>query len=256
MEQEGIYLYGIIETHRHRTFGPIGIGGREDEVFTIDGDDLGVVASRHPITPTLRNIQNMLTHERVLEGIMKEYDSVLPICFGTIAPTVEKVRTLLETRQHEFRHLLKIMNHKVELGVKGIWKNRERIFKDLVREHKELNSLKRNLLKASGQKDRGSAIEAGKRVEQALIEKKEKEAEAVVQQLRGSAVEYKLNPPILEEMFLNASFLVDQGRIKEFDNLMADLSDQYIERYDFWYAGPLPAFNFVRTVIYSEEWEK
>ena len=57
-------------------------------------------------------------------------------------------------------------------------------------------------------------------------------------------------------MFVNASFLVDKGREKEFDNIMGDLSEEYKRKVKFMYTGPLPVFNFVNIVIYPEEWEK
>ena len=55
---------------------------------------------------------------------------------------------------------------------------------------------------------------------------------------------------------MNAAFLVDKGREKEFDNIMDELSDEYQDRIEFLYAGPLPVFNFVNIVIYPAEWEK
>jgi hypothetical protein len=55
---------------------------------------------------------------------------------------------------------------------------------------------------------------------------------------------------------MNAAFLVDKGREKEFDNIIDDLDDQYKARMNFMYAGPLPIFNFVNIVIYPAEWEK
>jgi hypothetical protein len=57
-------------------------------------------------------------------------------------------------------------------------------------------------------------------------------------------------------MFMNAAFLVDKGREKEFDNIMDDLSDEYAEKIRFMYAGPLPPYNFINITIYPEEWEK
>ena len=69
-------------------------------------------------------------------------------------------------------------------------------------------------------------------------------------------MDYKLNKTIGVEMFMNASFLVDKGREKEFDNVMDDLGEKYKGRIRFMYAGPLPVFNFVNIVIYPEEWEK
>ena len=96
----------------------------------------------------------------------------------------------------------------------------------------------------------------GKMVEQALAEKKKKEAQDIIDALRRTAYDHKLNKAIGDEMFMNAAFLVYKGREKEFDNIMDDLNDEYKNRVKFMYAGPLPVFNFVNITIYPEEWEK
>jgi hypothetical protein len=75
--------------------------------------------------------------------------------------------------------------------------------------------------------------------------------------LRRIAIEYKLNKTVGDEMFMNAVFLVDKSREKEFDNnIMDDLSNKYKDRIRFMYAGPMPPFNFVNITIYPEEWER
>jgi hypothetical protein len=93
-------------------------------------------------------------------------------------------------------------------------------------------------------------------VEEALKKKKEREAEKIVDALRRTAFEYKLNKIIGDEMFMNAAFLVDKGWEKEFDNIIEDLSEKYRDRVKFVYVGPVPVYSFVNIVIYPEEWEK
>jgi hypothetical protein len=99
-------------------------------------------------------------------------------------------------------------------------------------------------------------MEVGKMVEKDLEKKKEKEAERIVDVLRRTAFDYKLNKTVGDEMFMNVAFLVDKGREKEFDNMMDDLSEGYKNRIKFLYTGPLPVFNFVNITIYPEEWER
>ena len=110
--------------------------------------------------------------------------------------------------------------------------------------------------KDKAKKNVPAKTEAGKMVEKALVKKKEKEAEIIVDALRRTSVNFKLNRTIGDEMFMNAAFLVDKGREKEFDNIMDDLRGEYKDRVKFMYTGPLPVFNFVNIVIYPEEWEK
>lgn len=68
---------------------------------------------------------------------MNEFDSVLPVRFDTVASNADEIRNLLDRRHREFRILLKNMDHKIELGVKGSWKNMNAIFEEIVEENRE-----------------------------------------------------------------------------------------------------------------------
>ena len=255
MEKEGHYIYCIIGSAQDRNFGPNGMGSR-GEVLTIGYNDLCMVVSSHPLTKFVISRDNLITHESVIETVMKEFDSVLPVRFGTIASSADEIRNLLDRRYREFKNLLKDMDHKIELGVKGTWKDMKTIYKEIVEENKDLQRAKAEILNTRGKKNIGAKIEVGKLVEEALARKKEKEQEGVAEILRRIAFDHKLNKTVGGEMFMNAAFLVDKGREKEFDNLMEELTDHYKSRATFIYAGPLPVFNFVNVAIYPEEWEK
>lgn len=256
MEKEGKYVYCIIGTKHERNFGPIGIGGRGDEVLTIGYDDLSMVVSARPMTRFVVARENMLAHEKVIEEVMKEFDSVLPVRFGTIASSADEVRNLLDRRHREFKNLLRDMDHKVELGVKGIWKNMDIVFKEIVEENKVIKKLKEKIQNDTGKKNVQLKREIGKMIEDALVKKKEKEAQSIVDVLRRVSINYRLNKTITDEIFMNSAFLVDKGREKEFDNVMDEVSQKYENRIKFTYTGPLPVYNFVNIVIYPEEWEK
>ncbi len=255
MEREGKYIYCIIGTKQERNFGPVGIGGRGDEVLTIGYDDLSMVVSNHAMTKFVVNSENILAHEKVIEEVMKEFASVLPVRFGTVASNADEVRNLLDRRHNEFKNLLRDMEHKIELDVKGVWKNMDVIFKEIIKENKEIKKAREKIQNDTGKKIQAK-MEVGKMVEQALVKKKQKEAEKLVDFLRRTVFDCKLNKTIADNMFMNAAFLVDKGREKEFDNIMDDLDDKYKARIKFIYTGPLPVFNFVNIVIYPEEWER
>jgi hypothetical protein len=255
MQKEGKYIYCIIETKQERNFGPIGIGGQGNEVLTIGYDDLSMVVSSYPLTRITANKDNMLTHQKIIEQVMQEFDGVLPVRFGTIASGADEVRNLLDRRCREFKTALRDMDHKIELGVKSIWTNMEAIFDEIVQENETIRNLKKTI-EEQGCEDTQAKMSVGRLVKQALDKKKQKQAEELVNRLKRIAVEYKLNDTIGDEMFMNAAFLTDKGREKEFDNIMDDLSDQFKKMARFLYTGPLPVFNFVNIVIYPEEWEK
>lgn len=256
MQRDGKYIYCIIASDYDINLGPIGIGGRGDLVTTIGFDGLCMVVSDHPLSRFVVNPENMLAHQKVIEEVMKEFRSVLPIRFGTIAATPDEIRNLLNRRYSEFMELLKQFENKVELNVRGTWKNMGMIYKEIDKEHVELQKIRAEIEKLHDQKKRNSKIdEAGKLVERALIEKKAEEAGKIIDAFRKSVFEFKHNKTSSDAMFMNTAFLVNSGREVEFDNIMADLGNRYEDRSDFVYAAQLPIFNFIDLKIFPEKWE-
>ncbi len=255
MYQDGKYIYCIIETNQDRNFGPIGIGGRGDEVLTIGYENLSVVVSNHPITKFVVSRENILAHEKVIEEVMKEFDSVLPVRYGTVAASTDEIRNLLDKRYREFITMLQNMDHMIELNVKASWTNMSSIFKEIDQESKDITGLKKKLNEVNKENKHEIKVEIGKLVEKAIEQKKEDYADEIVGELRYSAIEFKMNKTYGDAMFLNAAFLVTKGHEIEFDNIMDDLSEKFKDKIKFAYTGPLPVFNFANITIYPEEWE-
>ncbi|MCK9426997.1 MAG: GvpL/GvpF family gas vesicle protein [Ignavibacteriaceae bacterium] len=256
MAKEGKYIYCIIDTKQDRYFGSIGVGNRGDEVLTIGYDNLGMVVSNYPLAQIDVNHENMLAHEKVIETVMKEFDSVLPVRYGTIASNADEIRNLLDRRYREFKNLLRDMDRKIELSVKGLWGNMDVVFKEIIEENKEIKKAKEEVQNIGEEISVQSKIEIGKLVDEALQQKKEKESQYIIDTLQKTYIDLKLNKTLGDEMFINASFLVDRGREKEFDNIMNDLSEEFKDRIKFKYTGPLPVFNFTNIAIYPETWER
>lgn len=238
MRDEGMYLYCIIKGNEGRNFGPIGIGDRGDVVYTIGYQDLSCVISSTPMTKYVINRENMMAHERVIEEVMKDY-TVLPVRFCTIATSAQEVRSLLRKRYVEFNSLLRDMDNKIELGLKAFWKDMDLIFQEIAGKNEKVKRLKK----------KGAALELGKMVKSALEVKKEREGKQIINVLKGPAIDFRTNKVVGDNMIINAAFLVDRGREREFDNNMEDLEKEYAERINFKYVGPAPPFNFVNIVV-------
>ena len=255
MSGEGKYIYGIVASSQERNFGPIGIGERGDEVMTISYENLSMVVSNHPVAKFVLEPKAILAHEKVVEKIMQEYHSVLPVKFGTAARNADEVRNLLDRRYREFMDLLNYFENKIELNIKCEWKSMNDVFLRIGEEHQEIKMLKEKIQQNNCESDIGKMVELGKIVEQELMRRNEDAGDAVLSALKKTAVDYKVNNVSDEKMFLNAAFLVDSGREKEFDNIVDDLNEEYGGTVNFIYAGPFPPYNFVDITIYPEDWE-
>lgn len=245
---EGKYLYCIISTSQDRNFGPIGIGGRGDIVSTISFNELAGVISNSPMDKYEISRENLTTHEKVIEKVMKDY-TVLPVRFSTIASNAEDIRRLLQQRHVEFKNLLHEMDNKIELGVKAVWQDMNLIFKEIATENKEIKALKEKLSKKPSYKGK---IRLGEMVENALSKKKEKEAGEILRVLKRNCADFKQNKLFGERMVLNAAFLLDRDWEKDFDQRVRQLSEKNAKSLKLAYIGPVPPFNFVNLVV---EWK-
>jgi len=86
---------------------------------------------------------------------------------------------------------------------------------------------------------------AGELVSRLLHERKEQEREKFIKVLKRSCVEYQVMPSNLDEMILNASFLVDSKKLDEFNKVADALADKYSDEVRIRYIGPIAPCSFV-----------
>lgn len=247
MSTEGKYLYCIAADVKEERFGPFGIGGRGDELYTICFNDIAAVVSSSPIKKYSVSRENLIPHERAIEEVMKYY-AVLPVRFGTIAVDEKQVRRILEKEYIRFRQFLNDIADKKELGLKIVFKE-EIIYKDILTDYTEIKILKERINHESPEKTYHQRMEIGKLVETALEKEKGKYKENILGTLMPLCEDIKINNPYGERMILNAAFLINKSKEAEFDIKVNDLSDEYNSKMKFKYVGTLPPFNFVNITI-------
>ncbi len=250
MAAQGKYIYCVVESNEGRNFGPIGIGGRGDNVFTVGYRDLSAVVSNSPMDKYVINRENMMAHEKVIEEVMKDY-TVLPVRFCTIAASAEELRNLLRRRYPEFKNLLRAMDNKVELGLRVSWRDRNQLIREIVEESEELKERGSRL---AGEPDddagaREEKVELGKEVKALIEEKGGAMAERILVKLKKASSDIITNHLTGDDMVLNAAFLVDRFHEREFDSLVDDLEAGLGEKLEFSYVGPAPPYNFVNVSV-------
>lgn len=247
---EGLYIYGIINTDQRREFGPIGIGGRGDVVYTLPYQHLAAIVSRSPIVKYPVTRDNSLAHARVLEKAMEEY-TVLPVRFCTIAENEQTIlEKVLQPRYQELMNLVKEMEGKVELGVRALWTDLAAIFAEVVEENKDIKAIKETLLtEKNEQRKYAGTVKVGQLVQKALAEKKQKEARELLETLKPLSLACKENQIYGDMNLINAAFLVTREKEQAFDLKMQELECAYGTRKKLKYIGPVAPYNFVEVVV-------
>jgi len=245
--KEGKYIYCIIESNKPRSFGPLGIGGRADELYTVCFNGLAACVSNSPIIKYSCLRDNMLAHEMAIEEVMKEY-TVLPVRFNTIADDEEKVKKILEIDHDGFIDALKNMEGKKELGLKAIFKE-EIIYKDILERYEDIRILKEKIALLSPERTYYQRMEIGRMVEASLQNEREICKKEILDSLIPLAEDNKINNTYGELMILSAAFLVNRDKEVEFDRKVEEFNTKYGDKIKFKYVGTIPPFNFVNLVI-------
>lgn len=250
INEEGIYIYGIIAATERREFGPLGIGQRANTVYTLHYQDLAAVVSRSPIIKYAVTRENSLAHARVVEKAMED-GTVLPVRFCTIAENeamiIEKV---LKNRYQELMDLLQGMTGKIELGVRARWTDLDAIFAEIVEENTAIKKLKEALLhEKNEQREYAGKVKIGQLVQSALKEKRNSETAELLEALKPLSLACKENQIYGDMNLVNAAFLISKEQESAFDSKMRELEQVYGERKKLKYIGPVAPYNFVEIVV-------
>jgi hypothetical protein len=228
------------------------VGGPEVAVRTIEYGDLAAVVSDAPMTGYDITRDNLMAHQRVVEESMRHSD-VLPVAFGTVARDDRDVRDKLLRREHDtlLDHLAYVQG-RVELGLKVLW-NRDHLFAEIVDERDDIRALRDRVARRSPDAAYFERIQLGELTNAAIADKRDRDAEILLDGLRPLAVDLQVNKLLTDMMVLNASFLVDRDQVPVFDSRLQRLGEVHADRLVFQYVGPLPPYSFVSINVSWEE---
>jgi hypothetical protein len=250
--KEGKYIYCIINSGQPRSFGPLGIGGRGDQLHTICFNGIAALVSNAPIGKYRVSRDNSLAHEKAIEMVMAEY-TVLPVRFATIAEDEERVKRILEKEHDRLKDLLDGIKNKTELGLKAIFEEGV-IYKDILEKYEDIRLLKEKIAAIAPEKSHYQRMKIGKMVQDALQRERQIVKDDIINTLSPLAVEVKTNDTYGELMIINAAFFVEKEKEADFDQQVQQFGDKYSDMVTFKYVGPLPPFNFVNITINTEDY--
>ncbi len=245
--REGKYIYCVIDSNRPQSFGPLGIGGRGDQLHTICFNDISAVVSDAPVKRYRVSRENSLAHEKAIERVMTEH-TALPVRFATVAEDQEKVTRILTREYDKFKEMLDDVRGKVELGLKAILQENA-VYVDILEKYENIRLLKEKLAKCAPEESHYQRVRIGKMVEEALRAEKDVVKADILNAVEPLAAEVKINDTYGELMIVNAAFFVERKREAEFDRQVQMLDNKYAGKVIFRYVGSLPPFNFVSIRI-------
>jgi len=256
---KGKYIYGIMDTAEEKGYPIKGIGNNGNMVQSLAYKDTTALVSDTSTQEFPISRENTLIHMKVIENFMEEH-TVLPVKFGTVAignnslgPEERIKKEILEARYSEIKELLNWLKNKVELGLKAIWKNMDRIFQEIITENIEIQLLKQKISSKGVNQSYNERIKLGTMVKNGLDKKRTAEGKRIIRALNGLYYDLRFNKTFGDKMLINSSFLVKKDNMENFDKKIKELASANKEKMQFSYIGPVPPYNFVELVINLEE---
>lgn len=223
------YLYGIVREDAGWKPDVAGLG--EAPVRTVREGGLAALVSEVAGLKVVPTRAHLLMHQRVTESVVREH-TLVPVAFGTVLPTEERVRELLRVARAPLSRALSELEGRVELGLK-VYCHGDALTRSLLALHPEL---------ARGPSELEEDYEA--RLEAALRDCNTKDLGGLKAGLRTLSEAVHEAPPLGERMLLNAAFLVDRTRVAAFEARLTSLVAR-LDAYTFRFTGPWPAYSFV-----------
>ena len=262
---KGLYLYCIRAKNGFK-FSTKGIDG--GEIFTISYQDLEAVVSEvfleefgsEEIQKKAQEDVNWIKekaqiHEEVIEQAMgkgtSQFVSVIPMQFGVIFKTKEKLEETLGNRYEELKKSLENLKGKQEWGVKVYLK--ANIFRKTIEEKNEQVLAKKKEIESM---PKGMAFFAQKQIDKVVGQEKDKELGRITEEIfenLGQLAFSKNKSKLLEkdfsgmteEMILNAFYLIEESKLDSFQKKVEELKEQYNSLgFGVEVAGPWPSYHF------------
>ena len=255
----GKHIYGITGTGEEKDFGPVGISGKDDIVFTIPYRDIAALVSSSPSLayesiPKETLVHYLAVHQAVIEGVMKIH-TVIPMKFGTTVRDKEEVEEILQSSYSQFKGVLERMDNKIELEVVALWSNLDSVLKEIGKEEK-IKKFKERIATTPPEKVLSAKIELGKMVKSLLDERGDKVGSEIIDELKKWAIDFRNHEVFGDTMIMNTAFLVNKYQEEDFDRTIDYLNKKYQEKINFRIIGPLPTYSFSTLELKRMEFEK
>lgn len=244
----GLYLYGILKDTEQSYL----------EQWRMQGMDAAPVLSQH-IPPFLilysetdserylASRANLLTHEQVLESLMKAIPNdravPLPLQFGSVVDSWAQVEAeLIQPHQARLLALLEKLVGKCEVGVKVFWQAEAEL--NWLVEQNPILAAKRNTL--SGKiLSMDEAIAIGQELESALYDRQQLIINTFLGELQPLCEEYVEGELLTDNMVCNYAFLIKTELEPEFAQTVEKLDTHFGKRYRIRYNNFTAPYNFV-----------
>jgi hypothetical protein len=245
-KQENMWIYGIV---------PAGASLQEVEqrrerinadVWVVELADLAAIVSDAPPEDDAKALRDQaLSHARVLEAAIVDAP-VVPFRFGNVVPGGDEAvgNQLLEARHDEFARQLEKFKNYVQMTLKVNY-DEDAVLRRIIDSQPEIAQLRDQARQGDEATTHGARVRLGEMISNALQHLRERDASDILGELKPVSVASVADDLENEFMVLNVPFLVDRGRLSEFEAAVEKVAEGRGTGLRVTLLGPLPAYSFL-----------
>jgi hypothetical protein len=217
------YIYGIAEFGKSVVLKSRAIDSPTSKVYTIPYKDICAVVSRTRYIEYDPSDENILAHNEVVQEVHTDFMcTVLPLRFSTVAKSETDVLKILSNGYAKFKAKLHTLKGKVEMAVKAYCK---------------MDSFRKSIL-AEGKLIEPRAVEDEMRRRTIFL------ANKLLNRLKLVSVDHILNDLVFDDLILNAAFLIDEKRARDFMSIATDFESANKKKIKVEWSGPYAPYSF------------
>lgn len=249
MTRKSLFVYGLVRAAEDRALGLPGVehDGERGEARVIAVGDVGAVVSDGPprgasVMPTRKNLE---AHNAVIKSFR---GLIIPMSFGQVAKGAAELQRVLKKQRRAILEELGRLDGKVEMGLRVRW-DVGNIFEYFVGEDHELADARDRVFGRSGTPTQAEKLELGRLFEERLAAERTRLTERLVELLRPTAADVKVNAPKGEKTVTDLVLLVPDEAVPQFERRVHQVAETFPGQYVFDYNGPWAPFSFVNLSL-------
>lgn len=195
-----------------------------------------------------------LQHRQILEELLAEGYTVIPVKPATLAGSSRDVAAMLERGNRVFQDILEKAADRLEFNLLAVWNDFQAVLKQLA-ETDEILGLRRELLHRAALITERDRIQILGLMKRALERKKARLVQCVNDRLLRSGQEVRAHKLSDDRLVFDTSFLLDKNRRKYFEEQVELLGREFGRELRFRLSGPLPGYSFYTLEIVPVDFE-
>jgi hypothetical protein len=237
-----VYVYGLIRagTQIPDDLPGLGPSGR---VSVVEHGDIAAIVSDIPLDRPLGTRNDLLAHEAVVDTVAAN-DAVVPMRFPAVTAEDAVVEELLAPNEEHFLTVLDELEGRVQFTLKGRYVE-DSVLGEVLQGNAEIRALQDKISELPEDASYYDRVRLGELVVKVLEQQREGDGEQILSRLEPFAVSIVANQPGAPEDVVNAAFLVERDRLREFDDAVENVGEELDGRIKLRLLGPQAPYDFV-----------